>query len=124
MRPVALALFLLLEGSPSAAKESARPRPRRVAVAANTLGMQRYHAGELRGAAEQFKVAIDSDGSYVNAHYNLACVASRLGESATALKELSWLASNKEAEAKLEKAHTDPDLDFISVLPDARAKLG
>jgi hypothetical protein len=102
------------------------PLNRRVAAAANTLGMQRYHAGELVGAAEQFRVAIDSDGTYVNAHYNLACVASRLGDIATALKELAWLAEDSDpaSKSKLVKAKTDPDLDYISVLPEARDRLG
>lgn len=102
------------------------PLNRRVAVAANTLGMQRYRAGELLGAAEQFKVAIDSDNSYVNAHYNLACVASRLGDSATAVKELGWLAADADpaSHAKLGKAKSDPDLDFVSALPGVRSQLG
>lgn len=107
----------------------AKPEPplaRKVAIAANTLGMQRYHAGELLGAAEQFKVAIDSDASYPQAHYNLACVASRMGDSATALKELDWLAGDKDpaSRAKLAKAKSDPDLDYISALPAVRDKLG
>jgi hypothetical protein len=99
---------------------------RRVAAAANTLGMQRYRAGELRGAAEQFRVAIDSDASYVVAHYNLACVASRVGDTTTALKELAWLAEDKDptSRAKLEKAKSDPDLDYLSALPAARELLG
>jgi hypothetical protein len=118
-----LVLSVLLFALPASAKEAAALN-RQVAIAANTLGMQRYHAGELRGAAEQFRVAIDSDSSYVNAHYNLACVASRLGDSKTALKELAWLAENKDGHIKLSKARVDPDLDFVSVLPEAREKLG
>jgi hypothetical protein len=107
----------------------ARPEPplaRKVAIAANTLGMQRYHAGELLGAAEQFKVAIDSDASYVQAHYNLACVAARLGDSTTAVKELGWLADDKDpaSRVKLAKAKSDPDLDYVSGLPAVRDKLG
>jgi len=107
----------------------ARPEPplaRKLAIAANTLGMQRYHAGELVGAAEQFKVAIDSDATYVNAHYNLACVASRLGDATTAIKELGWLADDKDpaSHAKLAKAKSDPDLDYVSALPAVRDRLG
>jgi hypothetical protein len=107
----------------------AKPEPplnRKVAVAANTLGMQRYHAGEMAGAAEQFKVAIDSDASYVNAHYNLACVASRLGDGATAVRELGWLAADTDpaSRGKLGKAKSDPDLDYVSALPNVRSQLG
>jgi hypothetical protein len=107
----------------------AKPEPplaRKVAIAANTLGMQRYHAGELIGAAEQFKVAIDSDATYPQAHYNLACVASRLGDATTAVNELGWLAGDGDpaSRAKLAKAKTDPDLDYVSALPAVRDKLG
>jgi hypothetical protein len=116
-------LFLVLGGAREAAEPSLN---RKVAVAANTLGMQRYRAGELRGAAEQFRVAIDSDASYVVAHYNLACVASRVGDTSTALKELTWLSEDKDpmSRAKLEKAKSDPDLDYVSSLPAARELLG
>jgi hypothetical protein len=118
-------LVIFLSSAAALAKPDAALN-RRVAIAANSLGMQRYRSGELVGAAEQFKVAIDSDGEYVNAHYNLACVASRLGDSATALRELSWIADDGDGlrKAKLAKAKTDPDLDFVSALPEAREKLG
>jgi hypothetical protein len=126
MRRFALAVFLV--SSMAQAKPPA-PSPalnRQVAVAANTLGMQRYRTGDVRGAAEQFRVAIESDDSYVNAHYNLACVASRMGDPSTALKELSWLSGEPDPlkHTKLEKAKTDPDLDFVSALPQAREQLG
>jgi hypothetical protein len=120
-----LFVVVVLGGTVALAKPDAALN-RRIAIAANSLGMQRYHSGELLGAAEQFRVAIDSDGEYVNAHYNLACVASRLGDKTTALKELSWLADDGDAQrkAKLAKAKSDPDLDFVSALPEAREKLG
>src|SRR6185295_11076289 len=125
LRTMYRALLLLLFATLALAGAEP-PLNRRVAVAANTLGMQRYHAGELVGAAEQFKVAIDSDGSYVNAHYNLACVASRLGDSGTAVKQLVWLAGDSDpaSRAKLSKAKSDPDLDYVSALPEVRDKLG
>jgi hypothetical protein len=105
---------------------SANEPQRRVAMAANSLGMQRYRAGEMSGAAEQFRVAIDFDGSYVVAHYNLACVAARLGDTKTSLRELHWLADSKDpiARAKLQKAASDPDLDTVSTLPEVRTLLG
>src|SRR3954471_23833474 len=119
-----LICLLVLGGAAQAKPEP--PLNRRVAVAANTLGMQRYHAGELAGAAEQFKVAIDSDDSYVNAHYNLACVASRLGDTTTAVQQLGWLAGDGDpaSRVKLGKAKSDPDLDYVSALPAVRDKLG
>ena len=125
MRPLSLIVASWLVFAPAALAKTAELN-RRVAMAANTLGMQRYHEGELLGAAEQFRVAIESDSSYVNAHYNLACVASRLGDSKTAIKELSWLAGEPDParRTKLTKAKSDPDLDFVSALPEAREKLG
>ncbi len=122
----AIGCLALATASAASAKAEPPSLNRRIAVAANTLGMQRYRSGELVGAAEQFRVAIDSDQSYVNAHYNLACVASRMGDTATALKELSWLADGPDPQrrSKLSKAKRDPDLDFVSALPQAREKLG
>jgi hypothetical protein len=118
--------WLLLGLSTAALARPEVPVNRRLAAAANTLGMQRYHSGELLGAAEQFRVAIDSDKSYVQAHYNLACVASRLGDTTTAVAELGWLADDSDpaSRSKLGKAKSDPDLDYVSALPDARDKLG
>src|SRR5262245_6096961 len=98
---------------------SAAAAPRGPAVQANTLGMRRYQAGQLARAAENFRDAIAADPSYTLAHYNLACVASRLRDVKTALEELSWLAASKDpiARQKLAKASRDPDLDFVSALP-------
>jgi hypothetical protein len=97
----------------------------RVAATANTLGMQRYRAGDLERAALQFRVAVELDPTYVNAHYNLACVASRLGDPETALVELRWLKASTDpvARQKLAKAEIDPDLDFVSSLPEVRVLL-
>jgi len=112
---------LLLAGQGEAA-----PPGRRRAMQANTLGMHRYQEGQLARAAEQFRDALASDPEYAIAHYNLACVASRLRDVKTAIRELGWLERSKDPVAvkKLAKAAVDPDLDFISVLPEARRMLG
>jgi hypothetical protein len=103
----------------------ASPTNRRAAAAANTAGMQHYRSGEFSLAAEQFRAALKADESYVNAHYNLACVASRMGDAATAISELGWLSaqSDSASRAKLAKAKSDPDLDYVSAFPKAREKL-
>jgi hypothetical protein len=88
--------------------------------------MKRYRAGELVGAAEQFHVAIDADPRYIVSHYNLACVASLLGDAKTAVAELRWLdePSDSQRWTKLAKAAADPDLDFVSPVPAVRQLLG
>jgi hypothetical protein len=112
----------LCASAPVAAHRSHTHGHNHAAVSANTRGMLRYHRGDLARAAEQFRDAIRLDPTYVNAHYNLACVASRLRDVTTAVRELRWLAddTNPEGNAKLDKSASDPDLDFISTLPAVR----
>lgn len=97
----------------------------RRAVAANTQGWRYFNAGQLPRAALRFRDAIGLDPDYVLAHYNLACVSSRLREAAVAVDELRWLAASADplAKAKLDKGASDPDLDFVSALPGARELL-
>jgi hypothetical protein len=116
----------LCASAPVAAHRSHTHGHNHAAVSANTRGMLRYHRGDLARAAEQFRDAIRLDPTYVNAHYNLACVASRLRDVTTAVRELRWLAddTNPEGNAKLDKSASDPDLDFISTLPAVRERLG
>jgi hypothetical protein len=117
------ALLLCLRGVVVAAPVSAARH--RQAITANTAGLRFFRAGQLPRAALRFRDAIALDPDYVLAHYNLACVASRLRETSTAVAELKWLAASTDpvAKAKLDKALVDRDLDFVSALPTARAIL-
>jgi hypothetical protein len=97
-----------------------------IAVAANERGMKRYRAKEYREAAEEFRAAIAADPSHVKAHYNLACVASLLGDKAAAIEQLEWLrrSSDPRAAASLAKAASDPDLAPIAGDPRVRELIG
>lgn len=97
----------------------------RRAVTANTQGWRYFNAGQLPRAAMRFRDALALDPDYVLAHYNLACVSSRLREAAVAIDELRWLAASADplAKSKLDKGASDPDLDFVSALPGARELL-
>jgi hypothetical protein len=125
-------LLIVFGLGPERAAESRKPPVppvppvRRAAATANNLGMKHYRAGELSAAAEQFRSAIRLDGSYVNAHYNLACVASRLGDVETALIELGWLDEPEDPQRwkKLTRAAGDADIDFVSAVPKVRELLG
>jgi tetratricopeptide (TPR) repeat protein len=92
------------------------------ALAANTAGWRYYRAGQLPRAELYFSDAVALDPNYVLAHYNLACVASRLRDLATSVRELRWLAASADpvAEQKRAKAAVDADLDFVSALPEVR----
>jgi hypothetical protein len=122
MRALAVALFVA-GGGPAGAAVPAPTHQR--AVAANTQGWRYFKAGQLPRAAMRFRDALALDPGYVLAHYNLACVSSRLREAAAALDELRWLAASADplAKAKLDKSLSDPDLDFVSVLPAVRELL-
>ena len=101
------------------------PARHRQAVVANTQGWRYFNAGQLPRAAMRFRDALALDPHYVLAHYNLACVSSRLREAAVAIDELRWLAASSDplAKSKLDKGASDPDLDFVSALPGARELL-
>jgi hypothetical protein len=92
-------------------------------MAANTAGWRYYRAGQLPRAELYFADAVALDPDYALAHYNLACAASRLRDVAIAVRELRWLAASADpvAEQKRAKAAVDPDLDFVSALPEVRA---
>ncbi|HEX4461596.1 MAG TPA: hypothetical protein VIA18_26635 [Polyangia bacterium] len=97
----------------------------RRAVTANTQGWRYFNAGQLPRAEMRFRDALELDPDYVLAHYNLACVSSRLRDAAVALDQLRWLQASSDplAKAKLDKGASDPDLDFVSALPAARGLL-
>ena len=92
----------------------------------NTRAMRKFHAKDWAAAAADFRAAIAAFPDHVKAHYNLACLASLTKDRATALAELRWLAARDlpEADAKIEKARTDPDLAFVRDDPEVRAILG
>jgi hypothetical protein len=126
---VAALLALALSASASASAggaDAVTPERHKQAIAANTAGLRFYKAGQLPRAAMRFRDATALDRGYALAHYNLACVASRLREVATAVAELTWLGSSEDpvAKAKLVKASSDADLDFVSALPKVREILG
>jgi hypothetical protein len=112
--------------APALSTDSVSPERHRLAVAANTQGLRFYHAHQLPRAALRFRDAALLDPEYTLAHYNLACMASRLRDVGTVVAELAWLRASADpvAAAKLQKARSDADLDFASSLPTARALLG
>jgi hypothetical protein len=87
------------------------------AKAANTRGMALYKQKDYKGAAAQFRAAIASDPTHVQAHYNLACVSSLLHDDDGAMTELKWVANraswDEQAKTKALKARSDPDLKWI-----------
>src|SRR5438445_10255547 len=110
----------------AAAAEPVSPQRHALAIAANTDGLHLYRADQLPRAAMRFRDATLLDPSYALAHYNLACMASRLRDIDTVVGELAWLSRSNDpiAVAKLDKARSDSDLDFASSLPTVRALLG
>ncbi|HWE30141.1 MAG TPA: hypothetical protein VHB97_19160 [Polyangia bacterium] len=112
--------------APAAIEEVISPARYARAVAANTQGLRFYRANQLQRAALRFRDATLLDPGYVLAHYNLACMASRLRDVTAVLTELAWLRASSDplAAAKLDKARSDADLDFASALPTARMLLG
>src|SRR4051794_22287027 len=129
MSELRVAIFVTLAAHLTAAT-AARAEPvtaqrHQLAVAANTEGLRFYRANQLPRAAMRFRDATLLEPDYVLAHYNLACMASRLRDVATVVAELGWLraAADPLAAAKLDKAKSDPDLDFASSLPAVRTVL-
>jgi len=112
--------------APAAFADEVSPQRHTLAVAANTQGLRFYKSGQLPRAALRFRDATLLDPDYVLAHYNLACMASRLRDVTTVVAELAWLRASSDplAAAKLDKARSDEDLDFASSLPTVRAMLG
>jgi hypothetical protein len=108
---------------------AAAPRARADRAAAKKLngeGMSAYRKKAWSDAVDKYRAAIAADPEFVTAHYNLACALSLAGEVEPAMVELRWLAasSDAEAKAKIKKALTDPDLDFVSTLPEFRKLVG
>ncbi len=128
--PLPLILGLLaLAGSARAqatADEVVSPQRHALAVAANSQGLRFYRQKQIPRAALRFRDATLLDPGYALAHYNLACMASRLRDVDTVLRELGWLRASSDpiAAAKLDKARSDADLDFASSLPAVRPLLG
>jgi hypothetical protein len=119
--------FLALVASAAVAHaEPVTPERHKLAVAANTEGLHFYKANQLPRAALRFRDATLLEPDYVLPHYNLACMASRLRDVSTLVTELGWLHASADplAATKLEKAKSDPDLDFASSLPAVRTLLG
>lgn len=124
LRITAILTIVVVAATASAEEVSAERHA--LAIAANTQGLRFYKANQLPRAALRFRDATLLDPSYVLAHYNLACMASRLRDVATIVAELAWLRASPDplAAAKLEKARSDEDLDFASSLPTVRTMLG
>lgn len=101
--------------APPAAPSAARDPE--AAKAANSRGMQLHTAKKYKEAMAEFEKAIAADDSFVLAHYNLACAASRAQEADVAERELTWVNSagswNDAAAAATKKAPTDPDLAWF-----------
>ncbi|HMU40985.1 MAG TPA: tetratricopeptide repeat protein [Pseudomonadota bacterium] len=95
------------------------------AESANVRGMRYYRVKRYAEAAKEFRDAIGADSSLMIAHYNLACMAALLKDSATAVAQLRWLAQSNDpqAAAKLAKAHQDADLKSVMGLQEVRKLL-
>jgi hypothetical protein len=119
------ALLALLTCGTVAAKPVPAARHRQ-AMTVNTAGLRLLKSGQTARAAQHFRDAIALDPDYALARYNLACASSVLRDVPVAVASLEWLAARGEdpvAKARMEKALTDPDLDFVSVVPRVRALL-
>jgi hypothetical protein len=120
-----VALALVASGSLAVAAPAPAARHRQ-AVTVNTGGLRLMKTGQTARAAQHFRDAIALDPDYALAHYNLACASSILRDVPAAVAELEWLASRGDdavAKARIDKAQTDADLDFVSVLPRVRTLL-
>lgn len=104
-------------GSATPQAPASATRDPEAAKAANTRGMQLHTAKKYKEAMAEFEKAIAADDSFVLAHYNLACAASRAEDQAVASKQLEWVASaalwDKFAAQAAAKAATDPDLEWM-----------
>jgi hypothetical protein len=123
VRSVALLALIACSSAAAAPVPAARHRQ---AVSVNTAGLRLLKSGQTARAAQHFRDAIALDPEYALARYNLACASSVLRDFRTALAALEWLAARPNdpvAKARMDKALTDPDLDFVSVLPEARKLL-
>jgi tetratricopeptide (TPR) repeat protein len=107
-----LVIIAVLIGATAIARADA-PRAR----AANTRGYALHKQKKYKEAAVEYRKAIAEDPSYLLAHYNLACVASLLADSETALRQLAWVADraawDPAARSAAEKARTDRDLEWL-----------
>jgi hypothetical protein len=94
---------------------------------ANSRGMALYRKKDYKGAAGEFKRAVASYEGYVQARYNLACVAALTGDQATARVELLWLNNralfDPVAKEKFAKATKDPDLASLRQDPQLESEL-
>jgi tetratricopeptide repeat protein len=83
-------------------------------AAANQRGMALLRQKKWQAAEAEFKKAIAEDPTSVNAHYNLACAASRAHDADTAIWELAWVGDRAawvdQAKAAAKKAASDDDL--------------
>jgi hypothetical protein len=104
-------------GSATPQAPASATRDPEAAKAANTRGMQLHTAKKYKEAMAEFEKAIAADDSFVLAHYNLACAASRAEDKDVASKEMSWIASaaawDDVAANAAKKAPTDPDLGWF-----------
>jgi hypothetical protein len=110
----------------SALKLQPAKADRDAARKANADGMAALLKGRADAAAGAFHTAIAADSSFVLPHYNLASIASIVGDVPVVRRELAWLAASRDQGARtaLDRAKTDPDLDFASVDPQVRKLIG
>ena len=122
-----VAVVLACSAGDAFARSASSPARHGHAVALNTAGLRLMKSGQTARAAQRFRDALALDGDYALAHYNLACASSLLRDVPAAVAELEWLAARGDdpvAKARIDKAQSDGDLDFVSVLPRVRALLG
>jgi tetratricopeptide (TPR) repeat protein len=86
----------------------------------NNLGSSRGQAGDVRGAEEAFRRAINADPSYAPAHYNLALLLRKQGRYDEADREF-WLAVETGVRER-ELAVVQSALDYAARGETARAK--
>ncbi len=88
--------------------------------ARNGLGVTLLQAGKIDEAAAQWREVLKSQPEHAQAHYNLACVAARRDESATALDHLRIALRHP----KLRKlAKSDTDLESLRQNPEFKTML-
>src|SRR5689334_23065486 len=90
--------------------------------------MKLYRAKKLGAAKDELMKAVAEDPTAVQAHWDLARVASLLGDAETASAQLGWLTEaaqggNRVAEKLLDKGAKEPDLAFMLSDPGAREML-
>jgi tetratricopeptide (TPR) repeat protein len=93
------------------------------AALVNAAALEAFSSGDHAKAELLWQEAIEEDGRFGDAIYNLACLHTLAGDLARAARELE-LALSIDPRRYRRLARTDPDLRALRTDPEVRAKIG